>query len=593
MGFKLAVLVWLGCCVLPAAAENAGGPPAADLILTGGRVLTVDANDRVAEALAIKGGRILAVGTTAEIAQLAGPATVRVDLAGRTATPGLIDAHAHFSHGGLVRLTYLGLAFPDVKSIADVVARVGERASVLQAGEWILGRGWDEGKYAERRPVTAADLDVASRGHPAWLVHTTGHYGVANSAALALVGITRDTPDPPGGMIDRDAQGNPTGVLKETAMALVADRVPKAGPAKLREAIRALSGEFNRECMTGVKDPGIGGSLFHDPDSALEYWNAYRDVLAEGGLTVRVFALWHSPRNLEDARKLVALIEPLGKPAEGGGDGRLVSGGVKIFADGSGASRTAWMWQDWNRDRTGTDAGNRGYPAFDAEMIRALILLYHDAGLHVGTHAIGDRAIDWVVDSYALALRQKPVRGMRHSIIHANIPGEHALEAMAAMQRDFDAGYPEPSPSFTWWIGDIYAGTFGPERSLRLNPFASFLSKGIHWASGSDFDVTPFPARYGIWSSIAREPLLGVHGGDPFGRAQAVDAHAALKSFTIWAAHQTFMDDITGSLEPGKRADVAVWDTDFYAAPASAIKDAACLMTIFDGHVVYRGERLR
>ena len=161
------------------------------------------------------------------------------------------------------------------------------------------------------------------------------------------------------------------------------------------------------------------------------------------------------------------------------------------------------------------------------------------------------------------------------------------------MQRDFDAGYPEPSPSFTWWIGDIYAGTFGPERSLRLNPFASFLDKGIRWASGSDFDVTPFAARYGIWSSIAREPLLGVHGGDPFGRAEAVDVHAALRSFTIWAAHQTFMDDVTGSLEPGKRADVAVWDTDFYAAPSSAIKDAACLMTIFDGDVVYRDERFR
>jgi hypothetical protein len=344
--------------------------------------------------------------------------------------------------------------------------------------------------------------------------------------------------------------------------------------------------------MTGVKDPGIDGSLFYDPESALESWKAYRDVLAEGALTVRVFALWISPRNLEDARKLIALLEPLGKPAAGEGDGRLVSGGVKIFADGSGASRTAWMWQDWNRDG-GPDAGNRGYPAFDPELIRALILLYHDAGLHVGTHAIGDRTIDWVVDSYALALERKPVRGLRHSIIHANIPGDGAIATMAAMQREFDAGYPESSPSFTWWIGDIYAGTFGPERSLRLNPFATYVKKGIHWAGGSDFDVTPFAARYGIWSSIARAPLLGVHGGDPFGRGEAVDARAALRSFTIWAAHQMFMDDITGSLEPGKRADIAVWDTDFYTAPTAAIKDAGCLMTIFDGDVVHRSERFR
>jgi predicted amidohydrolase YtcJ len=578
----------LGCLASIAAADSP-----ADRILVGGRVLTVDANDRIAEALAIRDGRILAVGSTAEIERLAGPGTERIDLAGRTATPGLIDAHAHFSGDGLSRLTHRSLGYPEVKSIADLVARVGERAAALAPGEWILGRGWDEGKYPERRPVTAADLDAVSAGHPAWLTHTTGHYAVANSEALVLAGITHETPDPPGGAIDRDAAGNPTGVLKETAMSLVSSHVPKASPAKLRAALAALAREFNGECMTGVKDPGIGGGLAYDPGSALETWNAYRDTLAAGELTVRVFALWRSPRSLEEAKQLVATIAPFGRPAAGGGDGRLVSGGIKIFADGSGASRTAWMWQDWNRERTGVDTGNRGYPAFDPEVIRALILLYHEAGLHVGTHAIGDRTIDWVVDSYAEALARKPVKGMRHSIIHSNIPGAHALDAMAAMQREFDAGYPEPSPSFTWWIGDIYAGSFGPERSLRLNPFATYEAKGIRWASGSDFDVTPFPARYGIWSSIAREPLLGVHGGDPFGRAESVDVRAALRAFTIWAAHQTFMDDITGSLEPGKRADVAVWDTDFYTAPTASLKDAACLMTIFDGDVVYRSERFR
>lgn len=582
---------WIAAFALACAGLASGADEPPDRILVNGRVLTVDAADRVAEALAIRDRRLLAVGTTAEIERLAGPGTERIDLAGRTATPGLIDAHAHFSQGGLVRLTHLALAYPDVRSIADVVARVGERAAAVQPDEWILGRGWDEGKYPERRVVTAADLDAASRGRPAWLVHTTGHYGVANSVALALAGITRDTPDPPGGQIDRDAGGNPTGVLKETAMSLVADRVPKAGPAKMREALAAMSREFNRECMTGVKDPGIGSTLFYDPDSALESWNAYRDVLAEGRLTVRVFALWHSPRNLDDAKQLIALIAPFGKPAAGAGDDRVVSGGIKIFADGSGASRTAWMWQDWNRGRTELDAGNRGYPAFDPETIRALIQLYHDAGLHVGTHAVGDRTIDWVVDSYALALERNPVRGLRHSIIHANIPGKRALEAMAAMQRDFDAGYPEPSPSFTWWIGDIYAGSFGPERSLGLNPFATFRRMGIRWASGSDFDVTPFPARYGIWSAAARQPLLGVYGGDPFGRAEAVDARAALRSFTIDAAHQAFMDDVTGSLEPGKRADIAVWDTDFYAASGDALKDAGCHMTIFDGDVVHRSDR--
>ena len=582
-GRPIAILV--ACCLgLPAAAEDY----APDLILASGRVLTVDANDRVAEALAVRDGVIVAVGTTAEIERLAGPDTRRIDLAGRTATPGLIDAHLHLSQGGLLRLTHLELSYPNVRSVADVVEAVRARRAGGDADAWILGRGWDEGKLAERRLIRAVDLDAASAGAPAWLVHTTGHYGVANSAALERAGVTRETPDPPGGVIDRDGAGKPTGVLKETAMALVTRLVPPAGPEKMREGIAAMARELNRECMTGAKDPGLGSSLAFNPDGAMQAWNAYRAVLADGALTVRVFALWHSPRNLEDARKLLALVEPFGKPAAG--DGRLVSGGIKIFADGSGAARTAWMWEDWSRDSTGVDAGNRGYPAFDAGLIRGLILFFHDAGYHVGTHAVGDRAIDWVVDSYAEALKRTPVKGLRHSVIHANIPGPRALEGMASMQREFDAGFPEPSPSFTWWIGDIYAGNFGPVRSRVLNPFATFEKLGIRWASGSDYFVTPFPARYGIWASVAREPLLGVHGGDPFGREEAASRSAALRSFTIWAARQMFMDDRVGSLEPGKRADIAVWDTDFYSAPAAAIKDASCLMTIFDGEVVHRRE---
>jgi predicted amidohydrolase YtcJ len=322
----------------------------------------------------------------------------------------------------------------------------------------------------------------------------------------------------------------------------------------------------------------------------MEAWNAYQAVLAEGALTVRVFALWHSPVTVDEARTLIGRIEPLGKPNAAGGDDRLVSGGIKLFADGSGASRTAWVWEDWNLQWNGVDTGNRGYPAIDPDVLRELILLYHDAGLNIGVHAVGDRTIDWVVDSYALALDRNPRQGLRHSIIHSNIPTEHAIGVMSDLQTRYDAGFPEPSPSFTWWIGDIYAGNFGPERSPRLNPFSTFLDRDIHWASGSDYSVTPFAARYGIWSSIAREPLLGVYGNDPFGRKESVDARVALRSFTIWAAHQLFMDERVGSLEPGKRADIAVWDTDFYMAPVSAIKDAQCLMTIFDGSVVHRSE---
>jgi hypothetical protein len=568
---------------------HAAEPPA-DRILVNGKIITVDADDSIAEALAIRDGRITTVGSNAEIEALAGPNTDRIDLAGRTATPGLLDAHLHLSSGGLQRLTQADLSFPIVKSVADIAALIGERAQDSGPGEWLLGRGWDEGKLAERRYVLAADLDPVSGDHPAWLTHTMGHYGTANSAALRLAGITRDTPDPPGGTIDRGEDGEPTGVLKETAMTLVSRHIPPPDPARMPQAIAAMADELNAECMTGAKDPGIGYNVLADPESAMRTWDAYRQVLADGELSVRVFALWRSPGSLDEARQLADRIAPFTHPATRDGGDRLISGGVKIVADGSGGARTAWVWNDWNRDRTGLDEGNRGYPAIDAIVLRDLIMFYHDQGLHIGVHAIGDRAIDWTVAAITLALIRNPRQGLRHSIIHANIPTELALNTLAALQQNFDAGYPEPSPTFTWWIGDTYAGNFGVERNHRLNPFRDFLDRGMQWASGSDYPVTPFPARYGIWASIARQPLLGVYGSDAFGVEQSIDVQTALRSFTLWAARQMFLERQTGSLEPGKYADIAVWDTDPYTAEPHAIRDMQCQLTLLEGEIVYRRE---
>ncbi len=563
----------------------------ADRVLLNGKIITVDRRDSVQQAIAIRGVHILAVGSTSEIEKLIGPGTETIDLAGRTVTPGLLDAHAHFANGGLSRLRNINLSYPKVKNIADVVALVEERNATSGEGDWIIGRGWDEGKLQELRYVYASDIDPVSGNRPAWLVHTMGHYGVANSLALVLAGIDENTPDPAGGVIDRDADGRPTGVLKESAMGLVSRHIPASDESQKREAIRHMAREFNSECMTGAKDPGIGWADRSLEDS-LNAWQAYQDVLAEGALSVRIFALWPSPQNMDDARSLIRAISHFTKPHESTGDDRLISGGIKIFADGSGGARTAWLWDNWNKNRTGIDEGNSGYPAFDAETIRNLIFLYHQNDLHMGVHAIGDRAIDWVVASYALALQSDGRKGLRHSIIHANIPTELAMNTIVALQREFDAAYPEPSPGFTWWIGDTYAGNFGEKRSQRLNPFNSFQQKGIQWASGSDFDVTPYPARYGIWASIAREPLLGVFGKDAFGSTESVDVHTALRSYTRWAAQQMFLEKKIGSIEPGKYADLAVWDTDFYTAPTASIKDARCEMTLFNGEVVFRAEDL-
>ena len=563
---------------LLAGAGPSSAAAVADRVLVNGRIITVDARDSIAEAVAIRDGRIVAVGTNREIEALAGPGTHRIDLHGLTATPGLLDAHCHFASGGVDRLFVVDLAYPEVKSVADAVAKVGGQAARRKAGTWIRGRGWDEGKLAERRYIYASDLDAVSPDHPVWLTHTSGHYGAANSLALRLAGITKDTADPPGGTIDRRPDGTPTGVLKEAAASLVARLVPPVTAEQWQAAIRDLSREFNEEGMTGLKEPGIGP----------EMWDAYQKVRAEGALTVRVFALWSGGDSLDETRALITRVGPFTKPYRSTGDDHLVSGGIKLFMDGSGGARTAWLHDEWNRNYREKDTGNRGYPAVDPDVIREEIRLYHEAGLHVSVHAIGDRAIDWVVDSYALALRNQPTRGLRHGIIHANIPTDHAIEAMAGLQRDYDAGYPEPSSTFMWWIGDTYAGNFGPERCRRLDPFRTFLWKGIRWAGGSDFDVTPFPARYGIWAAMAREALLGTYGPDPYGRDEAVDVRTALRSYTIWAARQMFLEDKIGSIEVGKYADIAVWDKDLYRVPAAEVKDLKCRMTLFQGKVVYR-----
>ena len=566
----LPFLLLLGAC------RTAAAP--ADLILVNGNVITVDSADRVAQAVAVRGDRIVAVGPTDEIERFAGPKTRRIDLAGRTVTPGLIDAHNHFAWGSTNRILLLDLGYPGVTSVADVQAKVATRAAATAPGAWIEGRGWDESKLAERRLLTAADLDRVSPNHPVWLTQTTGHYGVANSAALKLAGVTRETKDPPAGTIDRDPHGTPTGVLKESAQDLVASLIPAPAESVVVDGMKQLARAMNAEGMTGVKDPGIGS----------ETWNAYRKALADSGLSVRVFVLWSGGQSMATAEKLIAERAAMSRPYESTGDDRLIAGGVKLYIDGSGGARTAWLYDDWNRNLTEVDRGNKGYPAANPDTIRALIKRYHDAGFHVSVHSIGDRAIDWTMDSYAAALAANPVRGRRHGIIHANIPTDRAIDMMAAMQAKFDAGYPEPSPAFTWWLGDTYAGNFGVVRSRRLNPFKTFARKGVRWAGTSDYNVTPFPARYGIWSAVTREPLLGVYGKDPFGTDEVIDVKAALRAFTIDAAYQMFLETKTGSIEVGKYADLAVWDRDFYTVPSAELKDLRCELTVFNGHVVYQ-----
>jgi len=568
----------VGCTLSLGLTAITSQPPTADTVLLNGTVITVDPRDSIAEAVAIADGKIVFVGSTAEARSRVGDKTQVIDLAGRTATPGLIDTHVHFSEPAD------NLDLGDARSMDEVIRRVRAFAERVPAGQWVRGGGWDEGKLAERRYITAADLDKASPDRPIYLTHTTGHYGVANSLALKLSNITKDTADPPGGTIDRDKDGNPTGVLKERATSLIARGSGgggRGGDTMRADVLRIIDG-FNREGMTGAKDLNVSPAKF-----AL-----YKSLLEEGKLNVRVTALWRGGATIESTRQAMEWIRSEPRLPQTLGDGRLVSAGVKLYIDGSGGARTAWMYDDWNKDLTGADTGNKGYPA-NGESYPAIykqqVMMLTEAGINVGTHAVGDRGIDFVMQAYDEALRAHPIKGLRHSIIHANVPTDAAIRKMAEMQKTYDAGYPEAQAPFLWWIGDTYAGNFGAARNPRLEPFRSYLNNGVIWAGGSDYSVTPYAARYGLWASVARETLAGTYGKTPFGTAESIDIHNALKSYTIWAARQMFLETRVGSLEVGKDADIAVWDRNMYTVASAALKDLRCQLTMVAGKVVYRG----
>jgi predicted amidohydrolase YtcJ len=564
-----AISMLTGAAIVAHAATNA------DIVLLHGRIITMDAQDQVVQAIALGGGRIIGLGSDRTIERLVGPATRVIDLHGRAATPGLIDAHAHVLSMGLSDLFELNLS--GARALSDVMGSVAQKAATIKPGEWVVGGGWDEAKMSEHRYPTAAELDRAAPANPVWLTNTTGHFGVANSAALKLAGIGASTAAPVAGVIERGADGLPDGILKESAMDPVLAVIPQYSLEQRRQAIGHMLQATHSEGMTGFKDADIDQ---HD-------WEAFRSVAADGTLSDYVCVLFHTPPTLDEAKATLVRIRAAQRDVAALVNPTLGVCGAKIYMDGSGAGRTGWVYADWNRSFTDVDTGNKGFPALDPDLYRRQVELFVAEGVSVGTHAVGDRAIDWVADTYAEALRLTPAKGLRLSVIHANLPTDHAITVMADLQKRFDSGIPETQAEFLWWLGDAYAGSYGPTRNQRMIPLQTYLDHGMIWAGGSDANITPLAARYGLWASVARETLIGTYGKTPFGTAQSVDVHAALRSYTIWAARQLFIDKQTGSLERGKSADVVIWDRDPYRISTSQLKEMVCDTTIFQGKVVY------
>lgn len=553
----------------PPAAPLAAPPPAADLVLSGGRIVTLDPARPEAEALAVAGGRVLATGSAAEIAPRIGTATRVVDLAGRLAIPGFVDSHAHLH--GLGR-AHLQLALASAQSWEEIVARVAEAAAATPEGEWILGRGWHQEKWSappspavEGFPVHAA-LSRASPKHPVLLVHASGHAGFANALALARAGIDAATPDPPGGEILRDAAGNPTGLLRESAEELVqraiaADRA-KRGPAAVEaEELRVFE-------LAQAELLAHGITTFHDAGASFATVDRLRRYADEGRLKVRLWVMLDEPNE--------RLAAEAGKyRLVGYGGGRLTVRAIKRWLDGALGSRGAWLLAPYSDLPTST--GLVTYPLADlAETAR--IAAAHDLQLCV--HAIGDRANREALDLYEATFAAHPERrDWRWRIEHAqhldpaDIPRFAQLGVIAAMQgihATSDAPFVEPRLGAARTKAGAYA-------------WRALLDSGAIIANGTDAPVEPVDPLASFRASVTRRTA----DGSVFLPEQRMTRLEALRSYTWAGAYAGFEEEEKGSLAPGRLADIAVLSRDILAVPEEEIRTAEVDLTIVGGEVVY------
>jgi predicted amidohydrolase YtcJ len=526
-----------------------------DLLLINGNIKTMNPAQPTAEAVAIRGGKIAAVGTNEEARESAGPRVQVIDLNGRTATPGLNDAHAHPMMLGL-SMGDINLRAPDAFSIGDIVELVRKRTSERPHHSWVIGHGYDQAQLAEQRQPTRWDLDEVSPNHPVLLYRTCHHIAVANSVALKLAGIDRNTPDPDAGVIDRDEHGEPIGILRETAMNLVNSKIALPTVDELSAAIIRAGNAFLATGVTSTVEAGI-----RHPEEMQAYQNAW----AAGAMPVRTYLMMMIDEMLDN---LLALGIKTGY-----GDPWLRIGPAKLFSDGSLGGRTARM-----KDPYIGEADNLGIWMDSPEHMKAKILRAHEAGFQVGIHAIGDDAVDVILQGYEEAQAAHPRDDTRHRIEHAVLVSDDVLERMAR------AGVvPIPGSSFPYFVAKAYIQNVGEERLRYCNAMASFKNHGIVAAASTDTPVVPPEAGFGLYNMVTRKDL----NGDVLWGEQAISLDDALRAYTWNGAYASFEETIKGSLEAGKLADVAIWETNLDGIDPEELKTVAIDYTITDGTVAY------
>ncbi len=533
-----------------------------------GRIATLDGADRVVSALAIAHGRIAAVGSVEDTLAFAGSGAKIVDLDGATVTPGLIDTHVHTALAGRRIAGELDLS--SASSIEDIVQLLEECAARRQPGEWITGSGWLETSLKESRAIDRHDLDRAARNNPVILTHATGHLACANSLALQVSGITAHTPDPPLGMIERsDGGATPTGILRESsAMLLVMQHVPPPSVEMWKAAIQQGEGVLAREGVTATKE-AYGRREYHDVMAA------YTSLGREGQLRHRPVVLC-GIEAIEGIGELGKLVPRTAEDAEPSAQPSPRLGGIKLFLDGSLVARTAWMRDPYPPLPDGRNAG-RGFPSMSPESFKLLVLAADRHGSHVAVHAIGDQAIDTALDAFE-SLRS----GIRPALVHALLPSEYALARM----RDLDASI-ETQPAFLHVLGEGYIRALDESRLKRLLPLRRMLDAGLALSFGSDWPTSPPSPRLGMWAACNRFSSVLGPGTGTYEPEQRITVKEALRAYTTDAARALGKEDRIGSIEPGKFADLVVWDGDLLATPPDELMSLGIRQTIIAGRVVF------
>ena len=540
-----------------------GGPPAGKTVYRGGSIVTLDADDRVVEALGVEGDRIAAVGSEVEVLRWAGDGARVVELDGRALLPGFVDAHGHYPGAG-VYAHAVDLNSPpigSVRNLDELVDRLRRQAAETEPGEWVVGMSYDDTLLAESRHPTQEDLDRASVDHPVGVVHVSGHLAAVNGRGLEQLGIDRGTPDPPGGRIRRSANGEPNGVLEETAMERVMAEVMRPG---LRDTLAIVEEANRRALAAGVTTAQVG--------YATEELLGLVWLSRLGRIPLRL-VIWPGVE-LMDAVLSGETSLPRTNPLW------VRFGAVKLISDGSIQGYTAYLREPYFVP-PGGDPEARGYPRYPRAELVERVAAYRDAGLQVAIHANGDAAIDDVLDALEAAQRGDPELDARPVVIHAQMTRPDQLDRMQALRA---------IPSFfvlhTYYWGDRHRERFlGPERAARISPTRTAQEKGVRFTLHCDTPVVPMEPMRLVWAAVNRRTT----SGQELGPEERIDVVSALRAVTIEAAFQHFEEDLKGSLEPGKLADLVILGRSPLAENPADLAAIPVLETIVGGESVWRG----